>query len=103
MLVFLAAVVLAADGVPIHYTVRGKGDPALVFVHCWSCDSKLWDNQVSVFAKDHRVVTIDLPGHGESGKGRKDWSIGGFGEDVKTVVAKLAWKRGYPPNKSKPC
>jgi len=93
MLVFLAAVVLAADGVPIHYTVRGKGDPALVFVHCWSCDSKLWDNQVSVFAKDHRVVTIDLPGHGESGKGRKDWSIGGFGEDVKTVVAKLGLKR----------
>jgi len=93
MLVLLAAIVPAPDGVPIHYSVRGKGDPALVFVHCWSCDRKLWDNQVSVFSKDHRVVTIDLPGHGESGKGRKDWSIGGFGEDVKTVVGKLGLRR----------
>ena len=32
------AVVNAADGVPIHYSVQGKGDTALVFVHCWACD-----------------------------------------------------------------
>ena len=93
VLLLLASVVPAADGVPINYSVQGKGDPALVFVHCWSCDRHLWDNQVAVFAKDHRVVTIDLPGHGESGKGRKDWSIGGFGEDVKRVVVKLGLKR----------
>src|SRR5437667_8498032 len=93
VLLLLASVIPAADGVPISYSVQGKGDPALVFVHCWSCDRHLWDNQVSVFAKDHRVVTIDLPGHGESGKGRKNWSIGGFGEDVKRVVVKLGLKR----------
>ena len=93
VLLLLAAVIPAADGVPIYYDVQGKGDPALVFIHCWSCDRRLWDNQVSVFAKDHRVVTIDLPGHGESGKGRKDWSIGAYGEDVKRVVTKLGLKR----------
>lgn len=87
------AVVNAADGVPIHYTVQGKGEPALVFIHCWSCDGNLWENQVSEFAKRHRVVTIDLPGHGQSGQGRKSWSIESFGDDVKTVVAKLDLKR----------
>ncbi len=92
-LILLAAVVYASDGVPIHYNDQGSGEPALVFVHCWTCNSHLWDNQLSVFSKSYRVVTIDLPGHGESGKGRKDWSINRFGEDVKTVVEKLGLKR----------
>lgn len=88
-----AAVVNASDGVPIHYSVQGKGEPTLVFVHCWSCDRNLWENQVPEFAKKYRVVTIDLPGHGQSGTGRKTWSIESFGDDVKTVVTKLDLKR----------
>ena len=93
LILLLASVVTAADGVPIHYEVKGKGEPALVFIHCWSCDRTLWENQVAVFAKNHRVVTIDLPGHGESGKGRTNWSIESYGEDVKRVVTKLGLKR----------
>lgn len=87
------AVVAASDGVPIHYSVQGTGEPALVFVHCWSCDRNLWENQVAEFAKKHRVVTVDLPGHGKSGQDRKNWSIESYGEDVKTVVTKLDLKR----------
>ncbi|HEY8224591.1 MAG TPA: alpha/beta hydrolase [Pyrinomonadaceae bacterium] len=86
-------VVPAADGVPIHYSVQGKGEPALFFIHCWSCNRHLWDNQVSVFAKNHKVVTIDLPGHGESGQGRKNWSVESFADDVNTVITKLKLKR----------
>ncbi len=93
VILLLASVVTAADGVPIHYEVKGKGEPALVFIHCWSCDRTLWENQVAFFAKNHRVVTIDLPGHGESGKGRTNWSIDSYGEDVKRVVTKLDLKR----------
>jgi pimeloyl-ACP methyl ester carboxylesterase len=85
--------VTATDGVPIHYSVQGKGEPALVFVHCWSCDRNLWDNQVPVFAKQYRVVTIDLPGHGESGQERKNWSVESFADDVNTVITKLNLKR----------
>jgi pimeloyl-ACP methyl ester carboxylesterase len=85
--------VAAADGVPIHYSVQGKGEPALVFVHCWSCDRNLWEKQVPVFAKQYRVVTIDLPGHGESGQERKNWSVESFADDVNTVITKLNLKR----------
>lgn len=88
-----AEVVQAKDGVPIHFSVQGKGEPALVFVHCWSCDRRLWENQVSVFAKNRRVVTIDLPGHGESGQDRKSWSIESYADDVNTVITKLDLKR----------
>ena len=86
-------VVAASDGVPIHYSVQGKGEPALVFIHCWACNRSFWENQVAEFSKTHRVVTIDLPGHGESGQGRKNWSIESYGDDVKAVVTKLDLKR----------
>jgi pimeloyl-ACP methyl ester carboxylesterase len=87
------AIVAAPDGVPIHYSVQGKGEPTLVFIHCGGCDRHVWDNQVPVFAKNYRVVTIDLPGHGESGQGRKNWSIESFADDVNTVITKLNLKR----------
>ena len=86
-------VVNASDGIPIHYSVAGKGEPALVFIHCWGCNRNFWDNQVAEFSKTNRVVTIDMPGHGESGSGRKNWSIESYGDDVKTVVTKLGLKR----------
>src|SRR5689334_19590625 len=86
-------VVNSSDGIPIHYSVAGKGDPALVFIHCWGCNRNFWENQVAEFSKTNRVVTIDLPGHGESGAGRTNWSIESYGDDVKTVVTKLGLKR----------
>lgn len=92
VLLLAAGVVQSADSVPIHYSVEGKGDPALVFVHCGGCDRHFWDDQVTAFAKDHRVVTIDMPGHGESGSGRTDWSMEAYGEDVKRVVTTLGLK-----------
>lgn len=76
----------APDGVPIAYRVVGSGEPTLVFVHGWSCDRTYWDEQVPYFARSHRVVTVDLAGHGESGLGREDWSIGAFAEDVIAVA-----------------
>jgi pimeloyl-ACP methyl ester carboxylesterase len=94
LVLFMAsAVVPAYDGVTIQYDAQGKGEPTLVFVHCWGCNRHLWDNQVAEFSKTHRVVTIDLPGHGESGLERKTWSVESYGDDVKTVVAKLNLKR----------
>lgn len=88
-----AATVEAADGVPIVYEVRGPAEaagPALVFVHCWACDRTYWREQVDVFAADHRVVTLDLAGHGESGAGRETWTVTGLAGDVRAVVEALA-------------
>ncbi|MEP6995310.1 MAG: alpha/beta hydrolase [Acidobacteriota bacterium] len=87
------AVARAGDGVPIHYLDQGKGEPALVFVHCWSCDRHIWDAQVSAFSKDHRVIALDLAGHGESGRKRNDWTPPAFGGDVAAVVEKAGLKR----------
>ncbi len=83
----------SADGVPIHYAVTGDGPVALVLVHGWSCDGGYWSNQVAAFAPKYRVVTIDLAGHGKSGRDRKDWTTAAFAGDVKAVVEKLDLKK----------
>jgi pimeloyl-ACP methyl ester carboxylesterase len=56
----------SVDGINIHSSSTGSG-PTLVFVHGWTCDSSSWEGQVPAFADDYRVITIDLPGHGQSG------------------------------------
>ncbi|MGQ4877711.1 alpha/beta fold hydrolase [Billgrantia sp. LNSP4103-1] len=79
----------SADGVPIAYEVQGSGEPTLVFIHGWSCDGRYWRGQVPHFSQEHRVVTIDLAGHGHSGLEREHFTMPAFGEDVKAVLEDL--------------
>lgn len=58
------------DGAKVHYTNYGKGETALFFVHGWACDETVWQEQAPVLAERMRVITIDLPGHGQSDKPR---------------------------------
>jgi len=81
--------VASNDGSMIYYEMAGEGAPALVFVHCWSCDRNYWREQIDRFSADHRVVAIDLAGHGESGLGRKAWTMAAYGSDVVAVLNKL--------------
>ncbi len=84
---------VSADGVQIRYEFRGEGDPTLIFVHGWCCDRNYWREQLPYFAKKHRVVAIDLGGHGESDLNRKSWTLDAFGDDVAAVAAKLFLKQ----------
>jgi len=81
--------VRSSDGVKIAYQVRGAGEPALVFVHGWSMDKSVWENQVNTFWPKYRVVVIDVAGHGESGSNRKNYTMSSFGEDIAAVVNHL--------------
>jgi pimeloyl-ACP methyl ester carboxylesterase len=85
--------VLSSDDVRIVYDVSGNGATTLVFLHCWACNRHFWKNQVDAFAPHYRVVTIDLAGHGESGKNRKQWSTVGLAQDVVAVANDLHLQR----------
>jgi pimeloyl-ACP methyl ester carboxylesterase len=80
---------VSSDGVKINYHVEGSGEPALVFIHGWSCDNTVWVEQVKTFSPKYKVVTIDLAGHGKSGIERKDYTLQLFGADVAAVVNQL--------------
>lgn len=92
-LTVLTGSVKAPDGVEIRYEASGNGEPAIVFVHGWSCDRSYWREQTPHFAKSRRIVAVDLAGHGESGLGRERFTVEAFGADVKAVVDALGLKR----------
>lgn len=77
---------VAPDGVEIVYSAAGRGEPALVFIHGGLAERSFYDGQLVEFAPRHKVIALDLPGHGESGSDRTKWGIPEFGADVKAVV-----------------
>jgi pimeloyl-ACP methyl ester carboxylesterase len=83
----------APDGVRIHYETAGTGRPARVLVHCWTCDGRFWKDVVDRFGRDRQVVTLDLAGHGRSGRSRKSYTMQAFGLDVKAVADALQLDR----------
>jgi pimeloyl-ACP methyl ester carboxylesterase len=50
----------------LAYDVAGAGEPALLFLHGWCGDRSFFAPQFDHFSQSHRVVSVDLPGHGES-------------------------------------
>ena len=77
--------VTSGDGVSIHYVAEGSG-PAVVLAHCLGCNLHYWDVAAADLARDHRVVRLDLAGHGASGTDRKTWSIESFAGDIRAVA-----------------
>jgi pimeloyl-ACP methyl ester carboxylesterase len=86
-------VVSSKDGTLISYEIQGLGDPTLVFVHGWSCDSRYWQAQLPHFSKNHRVLSLDLAGHGHSGMTRSQYTMLAFGEDVQAVTEAAGSKK----------
>jgi pimeloyl-ACP methyl ester carboxylesterase len=73
----------------VQFRVYGSGEPALVFIHGWSCDSNYWRAQIPEFKKKYTLVTVDLAGHGGTDGNRTDWSMARFGQDVATALAAI--------------
>lgn len=77
------------DGVPVVFERTGSGTPAVVLIHGWSCNRSYWQQQTAALAERFTVVSLDLPGHGESGSDREIWSMESYGRDVAAVVQEL--------------
>jgi pimeloyl-ACP methyl ester carboxylesterase len=68
--IFVLAAPLSAatvDGIQLHSSVSGTGSKAIMLVHGWTCNDTTWKSQIPALSKDYRVITLDLPGHGQSG------------------------------------
>jgi len=84
---------VSSDGVSVRFRVTGTGEPTVVFVHGFGCDSSFWNAQVRHLAERRRVVAIDLPGHGRSGFDRAAWTMEAFGDDVRAVCDEIGAQR----------
>jgi pimeloyl-ACP methyl ester carboxylesterase len=59
-----------SNGVKLHYTVQGKGEP-VVLIHGFSVNSEVqWSlpGIAKALAREHEVICLDCRGHGRSGK-----------------------------------
>ena len=56
---------LAYKNTKISYTDNGKGT-AVVLLHGFLENKEMWDKYVPLLSKTHRVITLDLLGHGET-------------------------------------
>lgn len=51
----------------IYYEIKGKGEP-LFLLHGHTLDRRMWKEQVDVFSKNYKVITIDFRGYGLSSR-----------------------------------
>ena len=81
------------NGVNIEYDDTQTGDTTLLFVHGWGINKTYWTDQTAFFSKRYRVVAVDLPGFGTSGKNRTNWSVQEYAKDITAVLTKLDLKK----------
>ena len=74
------------DGVRVAYRAWGKGgDPVAVLVHGGAAHAGWWDHVAPHLADGHRVIAIDLSGHGDSGH-HESYSLDAWADEVMAVA-----------------
>ncbi len=61
----MSQILRLSDGLSVRTLGAGAGEP-LVLIHGVGMRAEAWAPQVAGLSVDHRVVAIDMPGHGES-------------------------------------
>ena len=93
-----AAETFDSNGVKIAYSVQGKGQP-VILIHGWLSSGWInWDlpGTTRLLAKDYRVITLDMPGHGASDKPTKDAAYGlELVEDVVRLMGHLKIEKAH--------
>ncbi|TCC08349.1 alpha/beta hydrolase [Kribbella soli] len=74
-----------ARGVPIWLSDTGTGDP-LLLVHGWGGDSRAWSG---LRFEGHRVITVDLRGHGRSPVLRHGYRPADYAADLAMLVDRM--------------
>jgi len=73
-----------------HLTVYEDGTgPPLLFAHSLTFDSSMWGHQVAALSGQHRVLRVDLHGHGLSGHPLCDYDLEQMADDLAMVLNHL--------------
>jgi pimeloyl-ACP methyl ester carboxylesterase len=80
---------MTRNGVKLAYTEAGRGGPPIVFIHGMTCDHSDFAPQFEHFRQQHRVIAVDLRGHGASDAPEGDYSMAALAEDVLWLCGEL--------------
>ena len=73
------------DNVDLYYEDRGSGE-TIVLVHGWSCSRHAFKYQVSELMKNHRVISYDLRGHGDSDRPEYGLTMNQYAQDLNQLM-----------------
>jgi pimeloyl-ACP methyl ester carboxylesterase len=74
----------------VQVTERGPPQaPAIVLIHCFSCAIDWWDEMMPLLQRDHRLVAVDLLGHGGSEKPGSGYTPENQAEAVAEALQRL--------------
>jgi pimeloyl-ACP methyl ester carboxylesterase len=76
------------DGGEVHLVELGEG-PAVVLLHGANLSAEVWSYQLRDLCGKHRVIALDLRGHGRSVAGAEDVTISAMAEDVAELLVAL--------------
>ncbi len=82
--------ILDLPGGDLEVVEKGpKAGEPIVLIHCFTCAINYWDGVIPLLAKDHRVIAVDLLGHGGSEKPSSGYSVPNQADLVAQALAKL--------------
>jgi len=74
------------------FVLAGRG-PALLLLHGLGCDHTTWSPVIERLSRRFTVLAPDLLGHGRSDKPRADYSLGGYANGMRDLLAVLGIER----------
>ncbi len=77
-------------GLRVRYADRGFGDSVVLLLHGFGGDLDNWMFNLDSLAERHRVLALDLPGHGQSVKTNVDPSLSGMATFVSKFLDVLS-------------
>ena len=80
---------ITRNGIRLSYDDIVAGEPGIVFVHGWTCDRSFFGPQAEHCARRHRVVSVDLRGHGQSDEPLEPYSIDAYADDIAYLIGEL--------------
>ncbi|MBW4614331.1 MAG: alpha/beta hydrolase [Desmonostoc vinosum HA7617-LM4] len=85
---------IPTNGINLHYVTQGEG-PLMLMLHGFPEFWYSWRHQIQEFAKDFRVVALDLRGYNDSDKPKEQsaYVMDEFVADVKGVIQGLGYQK----------
>lgn len=82
--------ILSLSGGDVQVVEKGPpaGEP-IVLIHCFTCSINWWSGMIPLLAREHRVIALDLRGHGGSEKPTSGYAIPEQADLVAEALASL--------------